>query len=85
MDEKTIGLLGAAAAVAVSGRRLRPAAKLMMKGYIAVADATASTRRDLARLYAEAREESRAEPQGPARASTTAKPAPSAPSERAGA
>ncbi len=85
MDEKTIGLLGAAAAVAVAGRRVRPAAKLMMKGYIAVADMTASTRRDLARLYAEARDEYRGERQTPAPASATATAASSAPPERPGA
>ena len=85
MDEKTIGLLGAVAAVAVTGRGLRPTAKLMMKGCVALADATASTRRDLGRLYAEARDEYRAEGQAPAPPSATAKPTPSAPSEHRGA
>ncbi len=79
MDEKMIGLLGAAAAIAVTGRRLRPAAKLMMKGYVAVADATASTRRDLGGLYGEARDEYRAARQPPEPASATANPVSPAP------
>ena len=85
MDEKAIGLLGAAAALAVSGKGLRPVAKQLMKGYVAVADATASTREDLARLHAEARDEYRAQRQTPAPASAPTAAEPSAPPERPGA
>lgn len=57
MDEKALGILGAAAAVTVAGRGLRPVAKLVMKGYVAAEGATAQARSDLAALYAEARRE----------------------------
>ena len=85
MDEKAIGLLGAAAALAVSGKGLRPVAKQLMKGYVAVADATASRRADLARLHAEARDEYRAQRQAAAHASGPTAPESSAPREPPGA
>jgi hypothetical protein len=67
MDEKALGILGAAAAVAVAGRRLRPVAKLMMKGYVAVEGAAGQARRDIGDLYAEARAERQpATPSAPA-------------------
>jgi hypothetical protein len=57
MDEKTIAVGGAVATVMLARDLLRPAAKLVVKGGLTVADATASTRRELSELYREARDE----------------------------
>lgn len=57
MEEKALVVFGAAAAVAIANRGLRPMAKLAVKGYVAVTEATADARRELAELRAEAREE----------------------------
>jgi hypothetical protein len=60
MDEKTVAIGGAVATVMLARNLLRPAAKLAVKGGLTVADATASTRRELSELYREARDEYRA-------------------------
>ncbi len=59
MDEKAIAFAGAVAAATVLGRRLRPAAKTAMKGYLWMVDATADARRSVSDLYAEAQAEHR--------------------------
>lgn len=59
MDEKMLALVGAAAGVTLGGRRLRPVAKLAIRGVVAAADATTGARRGLAGLYAEAKAEQR--------------------------
>jgi hypothetical protein len=53
MDEKMSALVDPAAPAAVSGRRLRPAAKFAMKGVVAASDATAVAGRGISRLYNE--------------------------------
>jgi hypothetical protein len=60
MDEKTVAMGGAVATIVLARNLLRPAAKLVVKGGLTVADATASTRRELSELYREARDEYRA-------------------------
>ncbi len=57
MDDKLMVLMGAAAAVTVAGRGLRPVAKLAMKGVVAATDATADARRGITELYNEAKSE----------------------------
>ena len=62
MDEKMVALVGAAAALTVAGRGLRPVAKLAMKGVVAAGDVTMDARRGIADLYQEARSERRTDP-----------------------
>ncbi len=62
MDEKMVALVGAAAALTVAGRGLRPAAKLAMKGVVAAGDVTMDARRGIADLYEEAKRERRSDP-----------------------
>ena len=50
MDEKTMAVGGAVATVVLARDLLRPAAKLVVKGGLTVADATASTRRERSEL-----------------------------------
>lgn len=57
MDEKMAVLLGAAAALTLAGRGLRPVAKLAMKGVVAAGDATMDARRGVVDLYEEAKRE----------------------------
>lgn len=59
MDEKVMALMGAAAAVTVAARGLRPAAKLAMKGVVAASEATTDARRGVSELYREAQAERR--------------------------
>ena len=59
MDEKMAALIGAAAAITVAGRGLRPVTKLAMRGVVAASDATRDARRGLAELYAEVQAEQR--------------------------
>lgn len=63
MDEKVLALMGAAAGVTFAGRRLRPVAKLAIRGVVAAVDATVDAtegaRRELAVLYTEAKSEQR--------------------------
>ncbi len=62
MDEKMAALVGAAAALTFTGRGLRPAAKLAMKGVVAAGDVTMDVRRGIVDLYAEAKSERRSDP-----------------------
>jgi hypothetical protein len=57
MDEMAIAIVGAAAAVTVLGKGLRPMAKLAMRGVVTVTDATSAGRRELQDLYTEVRTE----------------------------
>jgi hypothetical protein len=59
MDEKMAALIGAAAAVTVAGRGLRPVAKLAMKGVVAASEATSDARRGIVELYDEVKAEQR--------------------------
>jgi len=61
MDEKVAALVGAAAAVTVAGRGLRPVAKLAMKGVVAASEATRDARRGIVELYDEVKSEQREE------------------------
>ncbi len=62
MDEKVAALVGAAAAVTVAGRGLRPVGKLAMKGVVAAGDVTMDAGRGIVDLYQEARSERRSDP-----------------------
>jgi len=73
MDEKTVAMGGAVATVVLARNLLRPAAKLAVKGGLTVADATASTRRELSELYREARDEYRAGREAPVAESSPAR------------
>ena len=57
MDEKVMAVVGAAAAVTVAGRGLRPIGKLMMRGVVAATDATAAGKRGVESLYNEVKAE----------------------------
>ena len=57
MDEKVLMVIGAAAAVTVAGRGVRPLAKVLMRGLVAANEATTAGRRGLEELYAEAKAE----------------------------
>ena len=59
MDEKVAALVGAAAAVTVGARGLRPVARLAMKGVVAASEATKDVRREIVELYDEAKAEQR--------------------------
>jgi predicted RNA-binding Zn ribbon-like protein len=64
MDEKVMAVIGAATAMTVAGRGLRPLAKVLMRGVVAASEATAAGRRSVQELYAEAKaERARAAPQ----------------------
>jgi hypothetical protein len=65
MDEKVAALVGAAAAITVAGRGLRPVAKLAMKGVVAASDATRDARRGIAELYDEVKAEQRGRTDAP--------------------
>jgi hypothetical protein len=54
MDEKMAALVGATAVATVTRKRLRPAAKLAMRGVVAASDATVGAGRGITRLYNEA-------------------------------
>lgn len=60
MDDRVLGAVGGMAGLALLRRVARPAARLGMRGVVAVVDATSGARRGLADLYAEARREQRA-------------------------
>lgn len=57
MDEMAMAVVGAAAAVTVLGKGLRPMARLAMRGVVTVSDATSAGRRELQDLYTEVRTE----------------------------
>ena len=57
MDEVTIAVVGAAAAVTVLGKGMRPLAKLAMRGVVTATEATSAGRRGLQDLYAEVKAE----------------------------
>ena len=82
MDEKVIAVVGAAAAVTLMGRGLRPMGKLMMRGVVAATDATEAGRRGVQNLYNEVKAEREqgampagAGPETPAPAAAGASPA----------
>ena len=57
MDEKVMAVVGAAAAVTLAGRGLRPIGKLMMRGVVAATEATEARRRGVQGLYNEVKAE----------------------------
>lgn len=57
MDEVAIAVVGAAAAVTVLGKGMRPLAKLAMRGVVTATEATAAGRRGLQDLYTEVKSE----------------------------
>ncbi len=57
MDEKVMAVVGAAAAVTLMGRGLRPMGKMMMRGVVAVGAATAAGKRGMQDLYNEVKAE----------------------------
>lgn len=57
MDEKLMAVVGAAAAVTVAGRGLRPIGKLMMRGVVAATEATGAGKRGVESLYNEVKAE----------------------------
>ncbi len=57
MDEMAIAVVGAAAAVTVLGKGMRPLAKLAMRGVVTATEATAAGRRGLQDLYTEVKSE----------------------------
>ncbi len=57
MDEKVMALVGAAAAVTVVGRGLRPVGKLLMRGVVITTEATTASRRGIQGLYDEVKAE----------------------------
>ena len=57
MDEVAIAVVGAAAAVTVLGKGMRPLAKLAMRGVVTATEATAAGRRGLEDLYTEVKAE----------------------------
>lgn len=57
MDEKVIAVVGAAAAVTLVGRGLRPMGKIMMRGFVAATEATTASRRGIEGLYNEVKAE----------------------------
>lgn len=57
MDEKVMAVVGAAAAVTLVGRGLRPMAKIMMRGVVAATEATTAGRRGIQGLYDEVKAE----------------------------
>jgi hypothetical protein len=62
MDEKMAALVGAAAAITVAGRGLRPVAKLAMRGVIAAGDVAADAGRGIVDLYGEVQSERHPDP-----------------------
>jgi hypothetical protein len=62
MDEKMAAVIGAAAAMTLAGRGLRPVAKLAMKGVVAAGDKTMGAGRGIADLYSEAKSDYRSDP-----------------------
>lgn len=70
MDEVAIAVVGAAAAVTVLGKGMRPLAKLAMRGVVTATEATSAGRRGLQDLYTEVKTEreqrsARVAPAGP--------------------
>ena len=57
MDEMAIAVIGTAAAITVLGKRMRPLAKLAIRGVVTATDATAAGRRGLQDLYTEVKSE----------------------------
>lgn len=57
MDEKVIAIAGAAAAVTLMGRGLRPVGKIMMRGVVAATEATEAGKRGVQGLYEEVKAE----------------------------
>ncbi len=57
MDEVAIAVVGAAAAVTVLGKGMRPLTKLAMRGVVMATEATAAGRRGLQDLYTEVKDE----------------------------
>lgn len=57
MDDMAIAVVGAAAAVTVLGKGMRPLAKLAMRGVVTATEATAAGRRGLQDLYTEVKAE----------------------------
>lgn len=68
MDEAAIAVVGAAAAVTVLGKGMRPLAKLAMRGVVTATEATSAGRRGLQDLYTEvkAEREQKSQPAAPA-------------------
>lgn len=79
MDEKMMAVVGAAAAVTVAGRRMRPLAKVLMRGVVAATEATGAGRQGLQELYAEAKAERARGAAQPSSVGTQGAPAPQAP------
>ena len=78
MDEKVMAVVGAAAAVTLMGRGLRPIGKLMMRGVVAATEVTGAGKRGVQGLYNEVKAE-REQGGVPAAAAMTPE-APAAPS-----
>jgi hypothetical protein len=57
MDEMVVAAVGAAAAVALLGRGLRPMGKMMMRGVVAATEATGASKRGIQGLYDEVKAE----------------------------
>ena len=57
MDEVAIAVVGAAAAVTLLGKGMRPVAKLAMRGVVTATEATSAGRRGLQDLYTEVKTE----------------------------
>jgi hypothetical protein len=57
VDEKVMAMVGAAAAVTVAGRGMRPLAKMVMRGVVVANEVTTAGRRGLQDLYSEAKAE----------------------------
>ena len=57
MDEAAIAVVGAAAAVTILGKGMRPLAKLAMRGVVTATEATSAGRRGLQNLYTEVKAE----------------------------
>ena len=70
MDEVAIAVVGAAAAVTVLGKGMRPLAKLAMRGAVTATEVASAGRRGVQDLYAEvkAEREQRTVPAAPAAA-----------------
>ena len=68
MDEVAVAVVGAAAAVTILGKGMRPLAKLAMRGVVTATEATSAGRRGLEELYREvkAEREEKSRPAAPA-------------------
>lgn len=57
MDETVMAVVGAAAAVTLMGRGLRPVGKILMRGVVAATEATEAGKRGVQDLYNEVKAE----------------------------